>query len=402
MENRRLLWCVAGGLIVLCAIALLPAMVAAPLSLLVFGMAFWRQRPVDPEGATGQLNQPVAPSSEHNSMLDVHALADALPDGLFFLDGNSDIVFLNKMAGEIFSGVNAGQNFITRFRAPELVNAARRCLQMRQTVKVDYLDKKNNERFFIVLFVPLDGNHTLCIFRDRTETRMLERMRSDFIANASHELRTPLTSLRGFIETIRGPAKDDAAARDKFLSIMQEQAERMSRLIDDLLSLSRLEMKSGLDGAEPVDIRGVLKHVVETLSPLSQQLGVQLTLDLPKLPVQVFGRRDDLIQLFQNLIENACKYGQTGGKVEIGANVDAAQVAVMVRDFGPGIAEEHIPRLTERFYRVNAEASRSHKGTGLGLAIVKHILTHHSGRLTIQSKPGKGARFTVALPIINA
>ncbi|EJF91136.1 phosphate regulon sensor histidine kinase PhoR [Bartonella tamiae] len=388
------------GIIAFFAVLFLPKALAAIIVVLLFFVIFWlskknnEQKNYDKNTQTIMRNTIRMPED-----VDIYNLLDALPDSLFLLDNKNDIVFLNQTASKTFSRVVNGQNYITRFRAPELVNAVRRCQQMHQSVTVEYLDKKNNETFFIVLFVPLGGGQTLCLFRDRTETRRLERMRTDFIANASHELRTPLTSLRGFIETIRGPAKDDADTRDKFLTIMQDQAERMSRLIDDLLSLSRLEMKTGLDIQETVNFNLVLTHVVETLTPLAKQMGVVLALDLPSKTLFVQGRRDDLIQLFQNLIENACKYGQQGGKVDISVVDHKVNVELTVRDYGPGISEEHIPRLTERFYRVNAEVSRLHKGTGLGLAIVKHILSLHHGRLIVHSTLGEGSKFKVILPL---
>jgi two-component system phosphate regulon sensor histidine kinase PhoR len=224
-------------------------------------------------------------------------------------------------------------------------------------------------------------------------------MRADFIANASHELRTPLAAISGFVETLRGPARDDAAARDRFLQIMQEQTARMARLIEDLLSLSRLEMKAPAPPGQRVELAAVVEGVVETLRALALDSGVEIDNLFGATPVEIPGERDELFQVFQNLVENACKYGRAGGRVEIARIVgDAREIGVEVRDFGPGIAAEHIPRITERFYRIDAESSRLQKGTGLGLSIVKHIVSRHRGRLVIASEPGKGAAFTVYLP----
>jgi two-component system phosphate regulon sensor histidine kinase PhoR len=224
-------------------------------------------------------------------------------------------------------------------------------------------------------------------------------MRSDFVANASHELRTPLASLRGFIETMQGPARKDEAAREKFLGIMLEQVTRMSRLVDDLLSLSRLELKSKIAPDGVVDLASVISSVAASLGPLAKDLGVTIHLDLPAYPVRVTGERDELTEVFENLIENACKYGQSGGHVDVrmtgGAPEQSGPVEVAVTDHGPGIPEDQVPRLTERFYRVNVEHSKSKKGTGLGLAIVKHILTRHRASLVIRSELGKGSTFTV-------
>jgi two-component system phosphate regulon sensor histidine kinase PhoR len=249
----------------------------------------------------------------------------------------------------------------------------------------------------------------LLAFMDMTQARRAEQMRSDFIANASHELRTPLASLRGFLETIKGPAANDKAATARFLDIMLEQSQRMSRLIDDLLSLSRIEMKAHVSPQGTVDIVSALSSVVASMQPLAEKLGVRIEHELPEGPVEIVGERDELIQVFDNLVENACKYGDSGKKVEVRAEMLEPlraglprRIEVSVRDYGPGIDAEHLPRLTERFYRVNVSTSRDKQGTGLGLAIVKHILNRHGTRLQISSTPGKGARFSVIFPLNEA
>jgi two-component system phosphate regulon sensor histidine kinase PhoR len=199
---------------------------------------------------------------------------------------------------------------------------------------------------------------------------------------------------------LQGPARDDAEARERFLKIMRDQATRMSRLIDDLLSLSRIEMKAHVRPSGEVDLVATVNHVADALDPLARELGVRIEVNLPKGSVTVAGDRDELIQVIENLIENGCKYGQSGGKVEVSVapGGDGSGPSVSVRDHGPGIAEEHIPRLTERFYRIDVDASRKHRGTGLGLAIVKHILARHHARMTVESRLGEGATFTVTFP----
>jgi two-component system phosphate regulon sensor histidine kinase PhoR len=228
-------------------------------------------------------------------------------------------------------------------------------------------------------------------------------MRADFVANASHELRTPLASLSGFIETLQGPAKDDAAARQRFLGIMVEQTRRMSRLIDDLLSLSRVELNEHLRPQTVIDLVPIIGHVCDTLAPLAKERGVEVMVNGKEQPLRVHGERDELIRLFENLVENALKYGGSGKRVEVTLGREgqgtAQEAVVSVRDFGPGIPSEHLPRLTERFYRVDAETSRAEGGTGLGLAIVKHILSRHRGRLAIDSALGNGATFTARIPL---
>jgi two-component system, OmpR family, phosphate regulon sensor histidine kinase PhoR len=237
-------------------------------------------------------------------------------------------------------------------------------------------------------------------FHDQTPLRRVEEMRADFVANASHELRTPLAALSGFIETLQGLARDDAKARQRFLAIMQEQAKRMARLIDDLLSLSRIELNAHRRPDTPVDLVPIVRQVVDGLETLARDRGVTVHIDAANA-LPILGDHDELVRIFENLVENALKYGAAGRRVDIkigpGASAEA-EAQVSVRDYGPGIAPEHLPRLTERFYRVDVTESRAQGGTGLGLALVKHILNRHRGRLLIESVPGAGAKFTVHLP----
>jgi two-component system, OmpR family, phosphate regulon sensor histidine kinase PhoR len=232
-------------------------------------------------------------------------------------------------------------------------------------------------------------------------------MRADFIANASHELRTPLAALLGFIETLQGRAKDDAGAREKFLSIMQAQAARMARLIDDLLSLSRIELNAHLQPNTPVDLGPIVRQVADGLLTLARDRDVEIKVSMPDEPMIVLGERDELIRALENLVENALKYGAAGKRVDIAltrahTRSGGEEARLTVRDFGPGIAPEHLPRLTERFYRVDVAESRAQGGTGLGLALVKHVLNRHGGRVTIESIPGQGASFTMHLPLAQA
>jgi two-component system phosphate regulon sensor histidine kinase PhoR len=241
------------------------------------------------------------------------------------------------------------------------------------------------------------------LLRDLTEVERINQMRADFIAIASHELRTPLASLRGFIETLQGTAKEDTGARERFLPIMAEQASRMTRLIDALLSLSRVEMNAHVPPSDLVDLNDVLNHAKDTLDPLARETAFRFDVGRFPRPAIVRGDRDELLQVLQNLVQNALKYGDRGGQVRIEAKhipslgPQAGRYAIAVIDTGPGIAPEHLPRLTERFYRVDVASSREKGGTGLGLAIVKHILNRHRGELAIASKPGKGSTFTIML-----
>jgi two-component system, OmpR family, phosphate regulon sensor histidine kinase PhoR len=242
----------------------------------------------------------------------------------------------------------------------------------------------------------------LITVHDLTPLRRMEEMRADFVANASHELRTPLATLSGFIETLQGPARDDTPARERFLGIMKQQAFRMARLIDDLLSLSRIELNAHVRPETPVDLVTTVRQVTDAMQTLAQDRGVQIVFEAPAEPIVVTGDRDELVRVFENLVENALKYGAAGKRVEITVTRTTGSVAeavVSIRDFGPGISPEHLPRLTERFYRVDVAQSRSEGGTGLGLALVKHILARHQGRLTIDSTLGQGATFAVRLPL---
>jgi two-component system phosphate regulon sensor histidine kinase PhoR len=266
------------------------------------------------------------------------------------------------------------------------------------------------DRWFMAHIRPLGGEGTglmLLVFHDLTPLHRVEEMRADFVANASHELRTPLASLSGFIDTLQGPAREDAKARERFLAIMKTQATRMARLIDDLLSLSRVELAEHRHPETPVDLVAVVRQVVDGLQTLAQDRNVEVAVALPDPPAMVPGDRDELVRVFENLIENALKYGASGKRVDIGfaaaaAPDDAPEILVTVRDYGPGISAADLPRLTERFYRVDVAQSRAEGGTGLGLSLVKHILNRHRGRLMIESNAGQGATFTVRLPLIHS
>jgi two-component system, OmpR family, phosphate regulon sensor histidine kinase PhoR len=345
-------------------------------------------------------------ASDGTSTLDnlpVSDLAAAVPDPLFIFDRQGVAVHTNSVAAVTFGSSAQGMVLPMKFRAPEMQELIRNVLATGMPSAIDYAERVPVERLFRVVATPVGSGTDLfvLIFKDQSEARRIDRMRADFIANASHELRTPLASIAGFIETLRGPAKNDPAAREHFLQIMQNQTGRMARLIDDLLSLSRLEMKPYLGPGSKVDVRETVGGVIDSLNPLARESGVVIVKEFPAGPVEVPGSRDELFQVFENLLENACKYGQSGGKVVVSIEESSTgpepEVTVSFRDFGPGIAEEHIPRITERFYRVDVETSRAQKGTGLGLAIVKHILTRHSARLSIKSKVGEGALFTVHL-----
>lgn len=374
---------------------------AVVLFILLFLLVVFRQLPEEEP----QVVVP-APAMVAGPPIDPLTLILASFDGLdmpiFVMNPEAELIAQNQAAEKVFGALLVGLHVSTRWRSPGILDMIRETTETGAPNQIEHSERHPSERVYIVRVAPIDpsitaGNSYFVLsFRDISELRRLDRMRSDFVANASHELRTPLASLRGFIETMQGPARDDAKAKDRFLAIMLDQANRMSRLVDDLLSLSRLELKAHVPPDQKVELAPILGHVCDSLAPLAAELGVEIRLDLPDDRIEVMGERDELVQVFENLIENACKYGQEGKVVDVLLRHEpGGATEVSVRDHGPGIPAEHVPRLTERFYRVNVEDSRSKKGTGLGLAIVKHILTRHRARLIVKSDLGAGSVFTV-------
>lgn len=330
-------------------------------------------------------------------------LAAAVLDPLYIFDGAGSILYSNEAADLAFGPMTKSVSLRLKFRAPEMHELVSRVISgAEESTAINYSERVPVERAYRVVASRI-GNDTglyVLMFKDQSEARRIDRMRADFIANASHELRTPLASVAGFIETLRGPARDDAKARENFLQIMQNQTQRMARLIDDLLSLSRLEMKPYQKPNAQLDVVALVKGVIESMRHIARENGVEIVSELGDAPLLVAGHSDELVQVFENLLENACKYGSSGERILVSAEQASPmdEVRVRVQDFGPGIPEEHIPRITERFYRVDVETSRTQKGTGLGLSIVKHILTRHDARLSVKSASGKGATFVVHFP----
>lgn len=344
--------------------------------------------------------------------LTVEGLMAAVPGPAILIDPKLVVRTHNARAAALVAGLKRGEPLTLALRAPEVVEAVRRALATNALQTIDYAERVPVNRWFRVEVAPVavtaearDGGRpdfVLVAMTDLTEERRLERLRADFVANASHELRTPLASVVGFIETIQGPAKKDAAATERFLGIMLAQARRMSRLIDDLLSLSRVELNEHVRPVDTVELVGLLGNVRDALGPYAVEQGVTVAIEASEPAIAVVGDQDELFRLFENLVQNAIKYGAEGRRVEITLNREERdgrrdEAVVAIRDHGAGIPAEHLPRLTERFYRVDDVTSREKGGTGLGLALVKHILNRHRGRLAIDSRPGEGATFTVRL-----
>ncbi len=334
-------------------------------------------------------------------------LIEAMPEPAVIVGPDGRAAAANQPALSLLPGLKVGDPFVLALRAPDVVDARRRVMASGEVERVQWSERVPVERLFDVCIAPITTAEnevvaTLLTLRDLTEVRRAERMRVDFIANASHELRTPLASLLGFIETLQGSARDDAKARDRFLAIMREQGRRMARLIEDLLSLSRIEQKQHVRPETAVDLAQTARSVVDALTPMAQELGVEIRFNASE-PALVTGDRDELLRVAENLIENAIKYGVrpdgNAGHVDVSVGTTEKEAALTVRDYGYGIAPEHLPRLTERFYRVDATQSRARNGTGLGLAIVKHILTRHRGKLAITSRINHGSTFIASVPL---
>jgi two-component system phosphate regulon sensor histidine kinase PhoR len=376
-------------------------------------------RAVSGETVPPTLPRDVAPALRVGDPL-VEAVLSGLPDPVVALDRHGDVVALNARASAMAPALRRGEPVSLALRVPEVLDSIRRAVASGASQRVEFFERVPVDRWYEAIVTPIafagaaplgaapsgaiSPGLVLVAFHDLTPLRRVEEMRADFIANASHELRTPLAALSGFIETLQGSARDDTAARLRFLPIMQAQATRMARLIDDLLSLSRIELNAHLRPDKPVDLVGIMRQVADSLQTLARDRGVEISVQAAANRLLVLGDRDELMRVFENLIENALKYAASGKKIDIVLAIgdgtkSAREASVKVRDYGPGIAPEHLPRLTERFYRVDVTESRAQGGTGLGLALVKHILNRHGGRLTIESIAGQGAIFTAHLPV---
>jgi two-component system phosphate regulon sensor histidine kinase PhoR len=378
----------------------------AAIVLLLAAAALW---PLDTSVFVDALARSAAPA---NQIPDLdrkgwRAVVDAIPTAALALDGAGCVVHHNRLITELFPKIRIGQLMSQVTRNPDLIDAVDRALASDDRVDVELTERVPVERRIsatvsrVARTAALSSPYLLVTFRDLTEQDRLAQMRADFIANASHELRTPLASLRGFVETLQGAAREDPDARDRFLWLMASQAERMTRLIDDLLSLSRVEMRVHLPPRGIVELNETAAYVCQSLEPLTDVTKAEITLERQDAPARIRGDREEIVQVIQNLVLNAIKYGREDGKIQVrvghhsARGSQPAKVWVSVSDDGPGIAPEHLPRLTERFYRVNVASSREKGGTGLGLAIVKHILTRHRGEMKIASRLGAGSTFSV-------
>jgi two-component system phosphate regulon sensor histidine kinase PhoR len=424
----------AGGASILAAIA--AAVVAAAAVYLARGAA--------PAPAAARLEAQPDPGALGPLLLPA---LEALPDPLLLVAGSDPddaagrrILYANAPARALLRIPHEGALLVSAMRRPEVLETIDQSLFTGAAAEVTFETGAALERSWRAHALPLEGTGenrrlALVMMRDETDVRRNERMRADFLANASHELRTPLASLMGFVDTLRGHAKDDPAARDRFLGIMAEQAARMRRLLDDLLALSRIELNEHVPPSAVCDLAGATADVVDALSPVAAEKGVVVDFDRPA-EAEIVGDYDQIVQVVQNLLANAIKYAPAGSHVRIavsrGLSLEAAQAGaadsprrsaegggrlrllapdraegeryalVTVNDGGPGMRRENLPRLSERFYRVEGQKSGDRQGTGLGLAIVKHIINRHRGGLNVESAPGLGAEFGAYFPMSAA
>lgn len=345
---------------------------------------------------------------------DLIPILGGLSVAVLLVGGGRRIVFANAAAIDRFGKGLVGQDLVRAVRHPECLKALDEVLDGAERAKATMVQQAPLPVTLQIWVAGLgpdgpDGARAVISFEDISHVLEAEQMRSDFVANVSHELRSPLTSLSGFIETLKGAARDDEDARLRFLNLMEGEAQRMNRLISDLLSLSKVEANERVRPIGAVDISQLLQRVIKILEAQASRISGRIRLERPDDLPAVAGEEDELVQVFQNLIENALKYGAADGEVvvaisvvETSAGFTGPVLSVAVRDHGEGIAAHHIPRLTERFYRIDTGRSRDTGGTGLGLAIVKHIIHRHRGRLQISSESGNGSTFTVLLPLAEA
>lgn len=340
----------------------------------------------------------------------VQAVLNGLGIAVFVIDRNRKVLFANSMGRKLFGKGLTGKSFDAVVSDEKFFFTLDKVVGGQESASADILLPTTVPTLYRVTVTRFDGENSNDPFRaavsfeDISHVRDAQLMRSDFVANVSHELRSPLTAVYGLIETLQTSAKDDPEARDRFLAMMETEAQRMTRLVDDLLSLSKFQASERQQPEQQLDIVPLLESVVNTLGPVIAKEDKKVTVTSTLLQTHVLGDPDELRQVFQNLIENAIKYSPRGTEVKVytcSKKAEPGYLCICVTDQGEGIDPADIPRLTERFYRIDKGRSRAKGGTGLGLAIVKHILIRHRGKLKIESKPGKGSTFSVFLPRVG-
>lgn len=403
-------------------LALTTSAAAAVLMVLAAAAAYWAMREAR--------RFVIAPSGDDQielvGLAELGPLLEAMPDPALLVDAEGRIVSSNAAARRQMHFEARGQFLTSILRHPDVLEAVQGAVREGETQSVEYQTPAQVDRHTRCYVAPVTwgvDRAAMLVFHDQTARISTERMRADFLANASHELRTPLASLTLLIETLSGPARDISADRERFLAMMQVQADRMRRLIDDLLSLSRIELDEHVPPSDRADLAAVAHEVADSLGPLLKERNVTLDLRVPAAPVRVVGERFQLAQVVQNLVDNAVKYTPDGGvvRIEVAASGDREDVSaqagrrweeagrvalltpaaaanrsyayVRVEDSGQGVSKQFLPRLGERFFRVERELGNERGGTGLGLAIVKHIVNRHRGGFLVESQPGRGSAF---------
>ncbi|MEL7039989.1 MAG: ATP-binding protein [Pseudomonadota bacterium] len=376
---------------------------------------------------------PLVPEETGSSAEAIDPFLLALPLPALLISSDAQVTTINVHARNLFRIKATDQRFpVAMLRQPDLLAAAERVGQDGANERIEFSQHGDAEVWMAHVRPGPAPRSVLIVFEDLTAVRRAERARADFLANASHELRTPLTAIGGFIETMRGPAKDDKAAWDGFLDIMGQQTDRMKRLVADLLSLSRIEFSEHRAPKTEIELNELAQQTYQSLMPIAEESGIRLHFDGPDAEVPIIADSDEIAQVIQNLVSNAIKYAKSGGDVEIevGTSPTMAQAAIVssrrsddakrslllqpyasseapavwirVADDGIGISEQHLPRLGERFYRVDESRGGKIDGTGLGLAIVKHIMARHRGGLAVESLEGNGTAFGVWMPRLRA
>lgn len=358
-----------------------------------------------PTGTPKKMPYPEAPPAD---LLALKSALEALPFGVLIVGPDQTIRHANEPVAEMFGLPQTVGLPVATLRVRRLLDGVAEAFSDGQDSTLEFTLTRMGDAHLLAYINPIGHGETrqvMVAVLDQTQERRAQELHRDFVANASHELKTPLAAVSGVIETLLGAARQDPKATERFLGLLSEQTDRMTRLIEDLLSLNRIELNARVMPDEPQDVIGVVAEVIDVLGTIAERAGVKLVFEPPDEAPLVLADRDEIGQLFSNLIDNAIKYGGKGTEVRITGKVGTPEhedmLVVSVSDDGPGIPREDLPRLTERFYRVNIRRSREKGGTGLGLAICKHIVTRHRGRLEIDSRVGKGSRFTVLLPVLR-
>lgn len=333
-------------------------------------------------------------------------ILESMVEGVWALDRDGNVLWLNSSAQRLL-GVSApqaqGRRITELFRQPDLDAIVQEALQQRRQAIREIHTFGPQEHVVRFQATPCEGDATgaavVLVAQDVTEMRRLEGIRREFVANVSHELKTPLTSIKSLVDTLLNGALQDSANNQRFVSLIDEETTRLTRLIDDLLALSQIESKAVPLRLEAVNLQALIEHLAARFQPQLEEHRVMLDVAFPPNSPSVSGDPDRLQQVFVNLLDNAIKFNAPGGRVTVRARYSGSSVAVSIEDTGIGIPEQDLPRIFERFYRVDKARSRELGGTGLGLSIVKHLVDLHQGTVSAQSRVGDGTVFTVTLPL---